>query len=421
MQGTTNSAQYAKLVARLPVTFRPFVNQELVNWGKHFSFERKSIENLLSYLGRLNEREFELLFKPVHTVETKMGVERWAFPTQGQTLESTSLLAHSPYFQEWRKAVQEVFDEVAKRPQPPVSELAPNRKHRLILIVIPRILPVNRETVWKEWSGQGRELAIAEGDSRSGQSCSEVLLGGAGSGLLSRVASTTGHVAEDLWLLDADTVLRQVLPTAGISKENIQLATYLSYTELKTFREAIRDRLNWIQKDLADADAVIASLRQIDVVPWCPQALKGQLSTREFVRELFLSGNGSVVFSNSFVQWAASEALRRARPRMLVARFGTRNKPKPFTSLAILEDQEGASPLPDAPDPDGSSIDAQILARYIWLAASRYEEYRDAVCLCVADALPAIYAIAPAEHSLLRESEPMTLERIRSILEEWIS
>jgi hypothetical protein len=98
-----------------------------------------------------------------------------------------------------------------------------------------------------------------------------------------------------------------------------------------------------------------------------------------------------------------------------------RNKPKPFTSIAILEDQEQTSPLPDTPDPDGSAVDAQILASYVWLAASRYEEYKDALCLCVADAIPAIYAVAPAGQDLFREPEPMKLERIRQIVEEWMS
>jgi hypothetical protein len=106
---------------------------------------------------------------------------------------------------------------------------------------------------------------------------------------------------------------------------------------------------------------------------------------------------------------------------MLVACFGMRNKPKPFTSIAILEDQEHTSPLPDTADPDGSAVDAQILARYLWLAASRFDEYKDALCLCVTDALPAIYAIAPAGHILFRESQPMTVERVRQIVREWVS
>lgn len=420
MQASTNLSEHLRLVARLPITFRPFINERLTNMAGLFAFERKSTETFLLYLEKLSPDEFELLFKPVRDLERKMGVERWTFSSQGETLENTSLLAHSPYYEEWRRAVQGVFDEVSKHTHLSGDEVGDKGKHRLILIVLPRSLPVRLETIWKEWPGQGQQLTLTPIDSPTA-SCSEILLGGDTASLLSSAANTAGHTAEDMWILDAGSTLSKALPINGTSEEGIQSSTYLSYSELVVFRETFRDRMNWIQKNLADADKVIGALRQMDVTPWCPEALKSQIATREFVRDLFLSGNGSVVFGNAFVQWAANEAFRRARPRILVACFGMRNKPKPFTSLAILENQEHTSPTPDTPDPDGSAVDAQILASYIWLAASRYEEYRDALCLCIADALPAIYAIAPAEHNLFSESKPMTVEKVRQIIKEWIS
>ena len=106
---------------------------------------------------------------------------------------------------------------------------------------------------------------------------------------------------------------------------------------------------------------------------------------------------------------------------MLAACFGPRNKPKPFTSITILEDEKHIGPLPDTADPEASAVDAQILTRYTWLSASRYGKYKNAVCLCVANAVPAIYAIPPAGHSLFEEAEPMTVEKIRGIIAEWMT
>jgi hypothetical protein len=120
---------------------------------------------------------------------------------------------------------------------------------------------------------------------------------------------------------------------------------------------------------------------------------------RNFVINLFLSGNGALIFSNAFVEWAGSEALRRARPRAIVARFGMRSKPKPFTSIAIFEDQQRLSSLPDVDDPEGSAIDAAILARYVWLAASRFPELEDTFGLCVSEFGNSAYLIAPAGRS----------------------
>jgi hypothetical protein len=121
---------------------------------------------------------------------------------------------------------------------------------------------------------------------------------------------------------------------------------------------------------------------------------------RRFVIDLFLSGNGAFIFSNAFVEWGVAEALRRARPRTMVARFGMRSKPKPFTSIAVFENQQRISSLPDVDDPENSAIDAMILARYAWLSASRYPEHGQTICLCVSEHLNSAYLILPPGKSL---------------------
>lgn len=420
MQTLKDDKRYSQLIERLPVTFRPFINEKLAGMDGLFEFEKKSVESFLSFLENLTPEDFELLFKPVEAVEKKMNVEQWKFSLQGETLENTSLLAHSPYYQEWRQAVQSVFDEASQKTHLTPDQIANLNRHRLVLIVLPRSLPVKKEAVWNDWTPQGHQLNLAAADF-SNTSCSETLLGKGDASFLSIAANAPGNSAEDFWILDADSTLENSMHSVQNPKGATNSATYLSYAELEPFREIFRDRLNWVQKDLADADKVIAALRQTDVSGLCPKPIKDQIATREFVKDLFLSGNGSVVFGNAFVQWAASEAFRRARPRVLAACFGLRSKPKPFTSITILEDQKHTSPLPDIADPEGSAIDAQILARYTWLSASRYEEYKNAVCLCVADAIPAIYAIAPAGHGLFEGTAPMTVEKIRGIIAEWMN
>jgi hypothetical protein len=150
--------------------------------------------------------------------------------------------------------------------------------------------------------------------------------------------------------------------------------------------------------------------------------MAAQPAAREFLRDLFLNGNGGLVFPNSFVEWGSVEALRRARPSVLVAHFGTRNKPKPFTSVAVFENQERASPQPDIEDLAGSAVDAQMLAYYVWLAATRYQEYYGrTVCLCLAEDLPTALVIAPPEFPLLKEKEPFRLEKISALLSAWLA
>jgi hypothetical protein len=106
---------------------------------------------------------------------------------------------------------------------------------------------------------------------------------------------------------------------------------------------------------------------------------------------------------------------------VLVAHFGTRNKPKPFTSVAVFENQEKASPALDEEDLAGSAVDAEMLAYYVWLAAGRFPEYyARTACLCFGEDLPEVYVVAPPEFPLLRVSEPLRLEEVSNILGSWL-
>jgi hypothetical protein len=180
--------------------------------------------------------------------------------------------------------------------------------------------------------------------------------------------------------------------------------------------------MNTMRKDLADADAVFDRLRKVDVSAWCPSEVGSDPAVREFVRSLYLSGNGAVIFGNSFVEWASSEALRRARPTLLAAKFGVRSKPKPFTGVAVFDNPDQINPLPAVDDLEGSAIDAQILALYVWLAATRYEEYQQStVCICLAESLSEVRVVAPADFELLKENEPVSLGRLGHALRNWIA
>lgn len=189
-------------------------------------------------------------------------------------------------------------------------------------------------------------------------------------------------------MIDADIGLGQF---AGPSAA----ASILEYKVLKEFRDQFLAQVNTVPKDIEATDHILAAMRAQNWDAWWPASLQGQNRLRSFVVELFLSGNGALIFSNAFVQWACSEAWRRARPRLMVGRFGMRAKPKPFTGIAIFENQQKISAMHDVDDPEGSAVDALILARYVWLSAMRYPEHQQTSCVCVSEASRTAYMIAP--------------------------
>ena len=149
----------------------------------------------------------------------------------------------------------------------------------------------------------------------------------------------------------------------------------MSWKALEGVRREFLKRLNAIRRDLESVDQTNEELRRTDIAALLGKPLGSRPREREFVRSLLLSGNGSLVFNNSFVQWGAAEALRRAQPQVLVAVFGVRPKIKPFSGSVLFEDQSRSNPVPDQDDPAGSLTDAQMLAQYVYYSAQRVNGY----------------------------------------------
>jgi hypothetical protein len=417
---TLQEALNQGVLKRLPLTFLPFVNEQLHQWEFLFPNERRSVERLLIYVARLSQQGSVALFRDVVDLENKMGVHHWQFSTSEQTILNSSQLAKSPYFQQWRRAVQAVFDAADRDAQNTTSSV--KDANRLILVDIPPALPLTAATIWQRWQGLGRTINLDLETTTRRQGALELLLagraspGGGSDGLLSAARARPNATPADTWIIDAGKDIVEPLVNHATG------TVLLSYARLDPYRENFSHEMNTMRKDLADADAVFDRLRQVDVSKWCPPEVGSDPAVREFVRSVFLSGNGAVIFGNSFVEWASSEAFRRARPSFLAARFGVRSRPKPFTGVAVFENPDQVNPLPAVDDFEGSAIDAQMLALYVWLAAARFEEYqRSTVCVCLAESISQAYILAPPEFTLSDAAEPVSLNRLNGALHDWIT
>lgn len=427
LAGNIQDALRRGVLKQLPLTFLPYVNQQLTQWSYLFPRERQAVESLLLYLAKLNAAQSGRLFHQVVALEEKMGVRHWHFSTTEQTIENSSELARSPYFQEWRRAVQAVFDE-ADQYWKAIDGAAGRVKNRLVLIDIPHSLSLDSARPWRRWQGIGRPLQLDSGSAESSDGPLERMLTGRygtaslGGGLLDVVASRRDAEPADTWVVDAGSSLVDAVLERRRSNRLSSREILLSYERLGTYRERFSHEMNTMHKDLADADAVYDRLRKVEVTPWCPEEVISNPAVREFVRSLYLSGNGAVIFGNSFVEWAASEAFRRARPALVAARFGLRKKPKPFTGVAVFDNPDKVNPLPSVDDVTGSAADAQMLALYVWLAASRLEEYRRAtVCVCVAEGIAQAYIVAPPEFIVPRNNGILSFQKLEGALTEWMS
>lgn len=343
----------------------------------------------------------DALTAPLRAIETKMGIARWNFTETSETMENSSLLARSEFYAEWRRAVQQIFSAIeaaARSATPQQADPASPAPSRLVVLILPDSLPINTPAAWAQWDRRGQEIRI-DGDAHR---VSELLLLG--------LPEQSNNDRSDLWLVDAGSDLKRHLPSSSP-------AYSLSYASLKDFRDKFLAAVNTVPKNIQATDQVLAAVRHHDWSQDWPTELADQPRLRSFVVDLFLSGNGALIFSNAYVEWAASEALRRARPRVLIARFGMRSKPKPFTSIAIFENQQRISALADVDDPEGSAIDALILARYVWSAATRYPEGLQTCGLCIAESSNAAWLILPPDRHLpWKTGQEVTPEQLTAVL-----
>jgi hypothetical protein len=374
-------ASYRSLIGRLPVTLRPALHGQLAEWETLFPFEQQRLQEFMRGVASFDSSALDQLLKPLRRLEAKMGVERWDFSQTADTMENASLLARSAFYTEWRDQVQRIYAAVVAAAhasaQPPVMH------PRLIVAILPKSLPFERATLWKKWGGRGADLSV-DGDAAR---IAELLLQGPSS-IPDLLVQQGSRDTSDLWLIDAGSGLPALPAGPGA-------AASLNYMALGALRDRILAQVNTIPKNIEASDRTLAAIRSESWDPWWPAELRGQAPLRKFVIDLYLSGNGALIFSNAFVEWAASEAIRRARPRVLFARFGLRAKPKPFTGIAIFENQQRISALPDVDDPQGSGVDAAVLARYVLLAAQRYPEGAQTAFLCVAESAQSAYLIFP--------------------------
>lgn len=381
-------AAYRRKVARLPLTMQPALNGQLTNWHNLFPYEQSRVVAFIDGMESFPPTQFDVLTQRLRTLEERMGVKRWDFSTSSDTMENASLLARSPYYGEWRNEVQRVFMTIENAA--PRNTLPQQNAGRVVLMILPDSLPVQSIAGQKPWDAHAMEFRI-DGDPRR---VAQMALAGP-SALPALVEaqeqSDPAAASADTWLIDADAELGGMLPNPQPP------ASVLDYAILKPFRDEFLRQVNTVPKDIAATDQILAHIRREDWDMLWPASLKGQDRLRRFVIDLFLSGNGALIFSNAFVQWTSSEALRRARPRLLIARFGLRTKPKPFTSIAIFENQQTISSLHDVADPQGSAVDALILARYIWLSVQRYPERDKTCCICISESSGSAYILAPQD------------------------
>lgn len=370
----------ADLIRRLPATFGPALNDQLRQSELLFPAERRQLEAQLKWLSLLPRTEFDRLFAPLLEIESRMELH-WDSRAARLSVRDVGILARSPLYPQWRAEVERVFARIDAAAEQP-GEL--QRLPRLLVCVLPPGVSFQDQPLWPDLSAEGTWLSL---DRPFGQ-----ILPQFAAAIARRACPAALEEDERTWVFECDARL------SGLAG-----AAVLSWADLGGLRREFLRRLNAVHRDLRSVDQTSEDLERIDIGRLVGPAIAANPRLREFVRSLLLSGNGSLVFDNSFVQWGASEAFRRAQPQVLVACFGIRQKLKPFSSVVLFEDQNRSNPAPDEGDPAGSLVDALMLSKYVYLAVQRVVRHPErTLTLMAACDLNRVLVLSPAKPALPR-------------------
>ena len=357
------ATEHIALLRRLPLAFLPLLLRELIVYDWKFPAERTELTRQFHYLGALADAPFQSAMSAFTQLKLTRELEQTDW-VNNPTVFSEQLSAHL-----WATHQIDPFSNAAvdymKKVNHSASDL-PLPTHRLGIAIV----------------GQG----VANND---GYRLFRKLrpLG---------VYYTQVNRADTAALLAAAKARAEVHPApyghwyidGGVSLAAPSL-TSISYSALAAVRAAIQARMQrTYEAPVFAPEAFRTMLAQLKPEDAGLSASGDNVLTR-FQLSLLTEGAGTQVFSTTFVQWAAREALRRAQPLTLVTRYAPRQREKQMNEL--LAERQRAPEL----DPQGSLIDADMGAYYTWINQQRLSGYDQSAFLAWFEGHGEAVAIAP--------------------------
>ncbi len=399
---------------RLPVSFSAFCIDQMRDWDLLFPAERSYYERLFGLLDRSNPQSVEQLFAPLRALEPKMGVNEKTWPPGRFTLEQVDFLNRNALYPQWRSAVAAVF-----RKLDPVldTEISRNGHARLVVVIAPADLPTDPGRMWMRLNGRGKRIAI-EAPERVEQFVPLLLTGesqGRAPSIAERFSASKKGGPYTSWMIESGSGLSR------LGSDSNSVVKY-SYSALDPYRKRLMHEVQHVvdAQQAAGPRQLSARLKQLKIL-----ASEGHLARdpilAEFARAILLSGNGTLLINNTFVEWATVQAVRRARPSVALVSFGIRNKIKPFSNLLIYADQDVSNPIPSQKDTLGSYVDLEVFYQYIWQEFEKYAEYiNNTVYLFVGEGMEEAFTIAPPDFPLVAAKGPFPLAAVFHHMADWL-
>jgi hypothetical protein len=415
--------EHRPMLDRLPATMRASLMVELHKWATLFPAERKYQGALLAHLSGVTRADADRMFAGIAKIEADADVRSiGAGDPGGFQDESQALLRKKRLLYQWRGEIEKLFQQID-----PVLErqLYPaDGPRRLVVQLYGAGISIQTDKLWERFKGTGFRIPLKLEGATGADDFLRQLFGG---GAASPSASTASAAAAGAGAAGIASPLESwfVETGDGLSKFG-GAGTTLSYANLRGYRDDLTRALyDKVQKGVESPQAFAAYARSLKIAPGSGVFPHEADVMQAFVRDVFLTGNGTLFVNNTFVEWAAVQALKRAQPRLLVARYGVRDKMKPFSSLLLFSQPRATDQIPEIEDPTGSFVDVEQLSYYVWLNAEKTAAYRNrTLYLFLAEGVDEMLAVRSdwtgAGSTTIRLA-PATLDDVRQTMAAWLN
>lgn len=366
------------LMRQLPLSYLPLLLRELIVYDWKFPAERKEIDNQFSYLGAMSTAQLAAAMRPFSSIRLSAALEQldWVNDPSRFSEEFSKLLWETHQMDHFREASIEFIHALnASRP----AETLPAA--RLGIVIMGEDVRTTKYPLFVKLRRHGTHFTnVAPENGRK-------LLFAA----LERRASAH-RIPYAHWHIDGGG--------AGPAHPDI---VHVSYSALLPVRDRL---LTFMVRTMASGAGPellrtkLFSMRPSEV--GLPDQDDAAVLSR-FQLSLLTEGSGTQIFSTTFVQWAAREALRRAQPLTVLAHYTPRQRD------AVIRAPNGETP---ATDPEASLIDADMGAFYIWIDQQRLSGADQAGFLAWFEGHNEAVAIGPKFKPGTTESGRLTLDSI---------
>jgi len=376
------AVQHLDLFREMPIPFLALLLREVINWDWKFPAERKDLDRQFAYLNSISPEQRKASFTPFANLKLSNQLEAvdWVNLPASFSEQLSAHLWATHQIDSFHVAAVDFFDKVtaAMPHQPPPA-------NRVAIVTLGQGLQSNKYPLFRKLRRQGTYYRMV-----SAPNGFEMLVNA-----VNRRADTFPEPFAH-WYIDGGSI------TATAAK-----TTYVSYGALTPVRARLQEKMRQVFESGTGPEAfrsMLARMRPQDL--GMSEGNDPVLS--RFELSLLTEGSGTQIFSTTFIQWAAREALRRAQPITILARFTPRQRERPMNEL--LGEAAGKPEL----DPQGSVVDADMGAYYTWLNQQRLSGADQASFLGWFENGTEVVAIGPKFARGQVSNEPIALNEILS-------